>query len=192
MNFFNRIVVLLLLLCLFVVGLFAFLYGFQIGGYSIYDLPGQARESGFWKGTTVWARGLNSGTPGVLMWVICVAVIITGLILLFLELRRGRPRNVILGNSTYITKQAVESEVRSTAMNGPEISDAHVKVKSNRSPGASIMVDSKIRRGADLQSTRESLREMISARMADIGIPVRQLKVKAEYADPRKAQVRVK
>lgn len=192
MKIFNRILVILIFVAIFVIGLFGVLYGFQWLGYSLFDFPAQAQQSVFYSSLQTWIDELNAGSPTTLTVISLVATAIAGIILLFLELKPKPPQKVRLGKSMFITREAVASEAERGAMMEPEVSEAKAHVKARRGPGAKVTVHSKVRRGIDLKAAQQDVRSQVENHLLGLGIPVSSIKVDVEEIDPRKSKVRVK
>ncbi len=192
MRLFNRILVTLLLVAWLIIGIFGVLYAFRWLGYSIYDFPGQVRASSFYRGTVAWVRSIDAGTPGPWTVIICVALIILGLLLLYLELWPRRPDRVRLGEGTWATRRLVAAEAVSAASEQPDVLVASARVKPLRRGGAKLGVSVSARRGTDLAALRQGVQEGVRDRMEAVGIPISGLKVRTTQVDPRRAEVRVR
>ena len=93
---------------------------------------------------------------------------------------------------TYITRQAVEREISPVVEGEPEVLQSNVKVKAQRKPGAKVEVHASIRPGEDARSVQSEVQSRVQQHMAETGVPVSNLRVRANESDPRQTKTRVK
>ena len=187
MRIFNRIVVALLLIGLFVLGVFGVVYSLQLFGYSLSQLSQTLGLQQVYSGAQEVVSDTENGTLTNLTFFILVGVALLGLILLILELKRSSPKRVKLQKGNFATRKSVKNQVLTAADRASETLGSSTKVKARRQPGAKIQLKSKIRRGEDLRSANSSIKEQIGNHLRTVGIPVSQMKVKLSEADPRSA-----
>jgi len=92
---------------------------------------------------------------------------------------------------TYITRRAVENEAVEAVEQDPELLQSNVNVKAQRRPGARVEVRASVRSGGDVRSIQSAVRERVQRRLAEVGIPVGNLKVRIRESDPRETKRRV-
>jgi hypothetical protein len=189
MRVFNRIVVILLLAGLFVLGVYAVVYGFNLFGYSLGELANPL--SSFAGGVESFVRSVEGGNVPPLTVLMLVLIAILGLILLIYELKPSAPRRVRMQKGTYVTRDVVKREVESAADRVLGVLGASARVKAKRSPGAQVDLEARVRRGEDTSAIGSQLRSSVQERLATRGIPVNKVKVKLAEVDPRQAGTRV-
>jgi len=192
MRIFNRIVMILLLAGLVYLGLATIVYIFELGPYQLEDLPNALGFGGFYEGLNGYLGNIESGNVDALDVIVLSLVALAGLILLILELKPPTPRRVRMQQGTYITRQAVEREVSPVVEGEPEVLQANVKVKAQRRPGAKVEVRASIRPGEDTRSVQSEVQSRVQQHMAETGVPVSNLRVRANESDPRQTETRVK
>jgi len=193
MTVFNRIVVILLLAGLFILGVSTVLYSFDIGGHRLADLPDTLGLNGSYEALRIYVENIESGSALILVdFVVLVFVALLGLVLLVLELKPPAPRRVRMQEGTYITRRTVEDEAIDAVEQDPELLQSNVKVKARRRPGAKIDIKASVRTGEDVQSIRSGVEGRVQRRLAEVGIPVGNLKVRVVESDPRETRSRVK
>ena len=192
MRIFNRIVMILLLAGLVYLGLATIVYIFELGPYQLEDLPNALGFGGFYEGLNGYLGSIESGNVDALDVIVLGVVALVGLILLILELKPPTPRRVRMQQGTYITRQAVEREVSPVVEGEPEVLQANVKVKAQRRPGAKVEVRASIRPGEDARSVQSEVQSRVQQHMAETGVPVSNLRVRANESDPRQTETRVK
>lgn len=188
MRIFNRLVVILLLAGLFVAGVYAIVYAFELFGYRLSDLP----VSGIASGVESFMSGVERGSLSLLAWVILIVVALLGLVLLVAELKPPAPRRVRMQKGTYTTRKAVAREVMEAAERTHDVLGSSAKVKAKRRPGAVVRLTANVRRGEDQAALKNDLREAVQRRLATRGIPVSKLKIRLVESDPRETKTRVK
>ena len=189
MKVFNRIVMILLLAGLFVLGVYAVVYGFNLFGYSLGDLANPL--SSFASGVENFVRSVEGGNVPPLTVLMLVLIAILGLILLIYELKPSAPRRVRMQKGTYITRDVVKREVESAADRVLGVLSASARVKARRRPGAQVDLEARVRRGEDTSAIGSQLRSSVQERLAARGIPVNKVNVKLAEVDPRQAGTRV-
>ncbi len=192
MRIFNRIVVILLLAGLVYLGIATVVYVFELGPYQLSDLPNALGFSGLYEGLNSYVTSIESGNLGVEDVVILVAIALLGLVLLIFELKPPTPRRVRMQQGTYITRRAVESKVSPVVEQEPEVLQSNVKVKAQRKPGARVDVSASVRSGEDARSVQSEVQNRVQQHLAEVGIPVSNLKVQVAESDPRHTKTRVK
>ena len=188
MRIFNRIVMILLLAGLFALGVYAFVSAFNLFGYSLSNLP----FSNVANGVQSFVSSVERGNLAPLALAILIGVLVLGLILLVLELKPPAPRRVRMGNGTYVTRRAVENEVSTVAEGVPGVLGTSTNVKAQRSTGARVDVQARVRRGEDTGSVRSQLQSAVRQHLSSRGVPVSRLNVNMNEVDPRQAGTRVK
>jgi hypothetical protein len=188
---FNRLVMVLVFAGLFVLGLYAAIYGLNVLGYRISDLQQALGLPALYEGFRSFVTGVESGSLTPAGIAILVGLALLGLILLILELKPPRPRRVRMEKGTYITRGAVGDEVARVAERTRNVLGSSVKVKAKRRPGAIINVDAEMRRGEDQKEVKNSLQSAIHERLAARGIPVSKTKINLTESDPRQTKTRV-
>ena len=93
---------------------------------------------------------------------------------------------------TYITRLAVERAVSPLVEQEPEVLQSNLKVKAQRRLGAKVEVRASIRPGEDARSVQSEVQSRVQQHMAETGIPVSDLRVRASESDPRQTTTRVK
>jgi hypothetical protein len=189
---FNRIVVILLLAGLFVLGVYAVVYSFDLFGYRLQDLPAALGLPGIYGGIQNFVQAVESGIPPIFAIAVLALIALLGLILLIAELKPPAPRRVRLDKNTYITRAAVEDEVVDAAEGTPEVLGSSARVKARRGPGAKVDVRADVRRGEDTTSVQSAVQNSVRERLSMVGVPVNSLKVRPIPADPRETKTRVK
>lgn len=185
MRIFNRIVVALLLVGLFVLGVFGVIYSLGLFGYSLPELAQTLNLEQVYAGAQEAVSDAENGTLTDLTFFILVGVALLGLILLVLELKPPSPKRVKLQKETFATRNAVKTQVLAAADRASETLNSSTKVKARRSPGAKIKLKSKIRRGEDLSRAKSGVKDQVTDHLRKVGIPVSRVKVKLSEADPR-------
>lgn len=191
MRVFNRIVVVLLLAGLTALGIAMIVYAFDMGDHRLANLPQAIGLSGAYDGLNNFATNAESGSLNPLDVAVLVAIALAGLILLFLELKPPSPRLVRMQPGTYITRGAVENEAVTAAEEGPEVLESAVNVNAQRKPGAKVDVAASVKRGEDTGRLQTGVRDRVQRRLAEVGVPVSNLKVRVVEADPRETKTRV-
>ena len=192
MRIFNRIVVILLLAGLVYLGIATVVYIFELGPYQLEDLPNALGSGGLYEGLNGYLVNIESGNVGPLDVVILSAIALLGLVLLILELKPPTPRRVRMQQGTYITRRAVERAVSPLVEQEPEVLQSNLKVKAQRRLGAKVEVRASIRPGEDARSVQSEVQSRVQQHMAETGIPVSDLRVRANESDPRQTTTRVK
>lgn len=192
MRIFNRIVMILLLAGLVYLGIATVVYAFEIGAYRLSDLPNALGFGGLYEGLNGYLTNIESGNVDAFDVLVLSAIALLGLVLLILELKPPTPRRVRMQQGTYIDRRAVEREVAPVVEQEPEVLQSDVKVKAQRRPGAKVEVHASIRPGEDTRSVRAEVQNQLQQRMAETGIPVSDLRVRASESDPRQTKTRVK
>ncbi len=193
MRVFNRIVVILLLAGLFVLGVATVLYSFDIAGYRLADLPRTLGLDSFYEALRIYVENIESGSRLIFVdFIVLVGIALLGLVLLVLELKPPAPRRVRMQEGTYISRRAVENEVIEAVEQDPEVLQSKVKVKARRRPGAKIEVRGSVRAGEDAQGIQSGVQDRVQRRLAEMGLPAGDLKVRIVESDPRETKARVK
>jgi hypothetical protein len=192
MRIFNRIVVILLLAGLVYLGIATIVYIFELGPYQLEDLPNTLGFGGLYEGLNGYLGNIESGNVGPLDVVVLSAIVLLGLVLLILELKPPTPRRVRMQQGTYITRRTVERAVSPVVEQEPEVLQSNLKVKAQRRPGAKVKVRASIRPGEDVRSVQSEVQSRVQQHMAETGIPVSDLRVRANESDPRQTTTRVK
>ncbi|MDP8951241.1 MAG: alkaline shock response membrane anchor protein AmaP [Actinomycetota bacterium] len=193
MRVFNRVVVVLLLAGLFALGVATVLYSFDIANYRLEDLPRTLGLDRFYEGLRIYVENIESGTRLIFVdFILLVGIALLGLVLLVLELKPPAPRRIRMQEGTYITRRAVENEVVEAVEKDPEVLQSNVKVKARRRPGAKIDVRASVRSGEDVQGIQSGVQDRVQRRLAEMGLPAGDLKVRVIESDPRETKTRVK
>lgn len=193
MRVFNRLIVVLLLAGIVALGISAFVYALDLGGHRLSNLPSLLGLSGLQSGLENLANNAESGSLNPLDITVLVVVALFGLVLLLFELfKRPRPRKVLMQKGTYVRRSVVENEANQAADESPEILQSDVDVSAQRKPGANVNVTSSIRRGEDADRLQSDVQERVERRLAEVGVPVGNLKVRVVESDPRETRTRVK
>ena len=179
----------LLLAGLFVLGVYAVVYSFDLFGYSLSELADPL--SAFGDSVEDFVQTVESGRVPVLTVVVLVLIAILGLILLIYELKPPAPRRVRMQKGTYITRDVVKSEVESAAERVLGVLGSSARVKARRRPGAQVDLEARVRRGEDTSAIGSQLRSAVQERLAKRGIPVNKISVKLAEVDPRQTGTRV-
>ena len=189
MRIFNRIVMILLLAGLFVLGVYAVVYAFDLFGYSLSSLLDPIKAAG--SGAQGFMRDVQSGSLAPLAIVVLILVALLGLILLILELKPATPRRVRMDKGTFVTRGVVQEEVSKAAGQSPDVLGHSVKAQAQRKTGARVDLEAKVRRGEDTNSIQRNLRRVVQEHLGNRGIPVSKLNVNTVEADPRQTKTRV-
>lgn len=188
MRVFNRIVVVLLLAGLVALGVFTALYGFGLFGYRLGSLSGALDSIN--SGLQGFVGGVESGSAVIVA--VLVAIAVTGLILLVMELGPTRPRHVRLGKGMHLTRGAVRDEVTEAAARTPGVLGSSAKVKTRRKPGAKVKLAASVRRGEETGTVKSNLQENVRQHLSRRGVPTSKLKVKVNESDPRQSTARAR
>jgi hypothetical protein len=192
MRIFNRIVVVLLLAGLVALGISAFVYALNLGGHQLSNLPNTLGLSGLHQGLENFIGNSESGSLNALDITVLVVIALFGLILLLFELfKRPAPRKVLMQKGTYVRRSAVENEASGAAEQSPEVLQSDVDVNAQRKPGARVNVTASVRRGEDTGRLQSDVQERVRQRLAKVGVPVGNLKVRVVESDPRETKTRV-
>ncbi|HEV2091998.1 MAG TPA: hypothetical protein VGR18_02405 [Rubrobacter sp.] len=189
MRIFNRIVVILLLAGLFVLGVYAVAYAFNLFGRSLDSLLGPIKSFG--TRAQDFMSGVESGNLPALTILLLVLIALLGLILLIFELKPPAPRRVRMDKGTFVTRGVVQEEVSKAVEQTPDVLGHSVKAKARRSPGAQVDVRAQVRQGEDTGAIQRSLRRQVQEHLGGRGLPVGKLNVKTVEADPRQTKTRV-
>lgn len=187
MRIFNRIIVALLLIGLFVLGVFGVVYSLELFGYTLSQLSQTLGLQQIYSGVQEAVSDTENGTLTDLTFFILVGVALLGLILLILELKPSSPKRVKLQKGTFATRKSVKNQVLTAADRASETLNTSAKVKAQRSSGAKVNLKSKVRRGENLRSANSSIRDQIGDHLNKVGIPISKLKVDLSETDPRNA-----
>ncbi len=175
MRVFNRVVVLLLLVGLFLLGLFGALYSFGLLGYQLADLSS-------------YVESAAGGSLGALGIAVLIAVAVVGLILLILEFKPRTPRRVRMKKGTYITRATVKERVEEAAGGSPGVLESSAKVKARRKSGAKVKLQGGVASGQDVKAARKRVGDRIKEKLGEAGVPIGSMKVNLSESDPRQAQ----
>lgn len=193
MRVFNRIVVTLLLAGLLILGVYGVIYSFQIAGYSLSSLEQRLGIPAIASGGQSFLESLGQSALPATAVAILVAIAVVGLILLLLELKPRRPRNVRTGSKgVYITRGAVRSAVKNVAEGTSEVLSSKAKAKARRGAGAKVKLNASIRRGEEPDRVRSSIREQIKNVLSEMGVPISRLKIKLKETEPQGTKARVR
>ena len=192
MRIFNRIVMILLLAGLVYLGVATVVYIFELGPYRLEDLSNALGFGGLYEGLNGYVGNIESGNVEALDIIALSAIALLGLILFILELKPPTPRRVRMQRGTYITRRVVEREVSPVVEQKPEVLQSNVKVKAQRRPGAKVEVRASIRPGEDARSVQSEVQSRVQEHMAETGVPISNLRVRANESDPRQTKTRVK
>jgi hypothetical protein len=187
MSVFNRLVMILLFVGLFVLGVYMIVYSFDLFGYSLSSLPISDISSGL----ESFISNVEDGSLSAITIIILVLLAILGLIWFISELKPSAPRRVRMGNGTYVTRGVVSEEISKVAEEVPDVLGSSVSVKARRSPGAQVDLDATVRQGEDLGPIRSNLRTTVQEYLSERGLPVSKLNVRLVEADPRQTKTRV-
>jgi hypothetical protein len=183
MSVFNRVVMILLLGGLFVLGVYAVVYAFDLFDYALSDALDPLGS--FVSGAQSFTNGVETGNVPPQTVATLVLVALLGLILLIAELKPPTPRRVRMHKGTYITRDVVKREAESAADRALGVVGASARVKARRKPGARINLDARVRHGENTSAIGSDLRDSIQQHLATRGIPVSTVKVKLAEVDPR-------
>ena len=189
MRIFNRIVVILLLAGLFVLGIYAIAYAFNLFGNNLTSLLDPIQSAA--TGAENFMRGVESGDLSVLAVALLVVIPMLGLVLLLFELKPAAPRRVRMDNGTFATRSVVQEEVSKAVERSPDVLGHSVRSTAKRRPGAQVDVEARVRRGEDTSAIQRSLRRQVQEHLGGKGLPVSKLNIKTVEADPRQTPSRV-
>jgi preprotein translocase subunit SecG len=189
MRIFNRIVVILLLAGLFVLGVYAIAYAFNLFGKNLNSLLNPIKSFG--SGAQGFMGSVESGNLPVLTIILLVLIALLGLILLILELKPRTPSRVRMEKGTFLTRGVVQEEVSRAVEQSPDVLGHSVKARAQRRPGAQVDLEARVRRGEDTGAIQRSLRRQVQEHLGGRGVPVSKLNVKTVEADPRQTKTRV-
>lgn len=189
MSVFNRIVMILLLGGLFVLGVYAVVHAFDLLGYALGDLVGPLNS--FADRAQSFVSNVEGGNVAPQTVAALVLIALLGLALLIAELKPPTPRRVRMQKGTYITRDAVKSEVESAADRTLGVLGTSARVQARRKPGARIDLNARVRRGEDTNAIGSELRSSVQERLAAKGVPVDKIKLNLSEVDPRDAGARV-
>ena len=188
MRIFNRIVMILLLAGLFVLGLYAVVYAFDLFNTSLQSLLGPIQSAG--SGVQGFLGRVGQGISPLAI-AILVLVALLGLILLIFELKPPTPRRVRMDKGTYVTRGVVEQEISNATDGVKDVLGTSVKARAKRRPGAQVDLEAKVRRGEDTGAIQRNLRRSVQEYLGQRGLPVSKLNVNLVEADPRQTKTRV-
>ncbi len=186
---FNRIVMIAVFAALFVAGLFAVVYSFDLLGYQLSSLSGPVERAA--GGVQGFIGGIEGGSPSPALIAILIAVAVAGLILLVLELKPRTPRRVRMRDNTFVTRSVVQDEVSAAAGGVRNVLGSSAKVKAARRPGAKVKLQADVRQGEDAKSVGSDLDSSVKQRLERAGIPLKSLKTSLSESDPRQTRSRV-
>ena len=189
MRIFNRIVMILVFAGLFVLGVYAVAYAFDLFGKSLTSLLNPIQAAG--SAVQGFIQSVTSGNLPVLTIIVLVLIALLGLILLILELKPAAPRRVRMDKGTFVTRSVVQEEVSKAVERSPDVLGHSVKAKAKRRPGAEVNVEARVRRGEDTGAIQRSLKRQVQEHLGGRGLPVSKLNVKTVEADPRQTKTRV-
>ncbi|WP_119069769.1 DUF6286 domain-containing protein [Rubrobacter indicoceani] len=187
MRIINRFILILVLAALFLAGFFAVIYGLGILGYRMADLQSSLNLQGAYSGLDGFVSGIEQGALTAAGIAILTAIAVAGLILLILELKPRTPRRVRMQKGTYVTRRAVDEEVKAAAEGTPSVVSTSTKVKARRSPGAKVDLRADVRRGEDQKTLKNNLKSAVERRLASVGVPLGGLSIKLNETDPRQS-----
>lgn len=189
MRIFNRIVVILLLAGLFVLGVYAIAYAFNLFGRNLTSLLDPIQSAG----TSVqgFMQGVESGNLSALAVALLVVIPLLGLVLLLYELKPAAPRRVRMDKGTFATRSVVQEEVSKAVERSPDVLGHSARATAKRRPGAQVDVEARVRRGEDTSAIQRSLRRQVQEHLGEKGLPVSKLNIKTVEADPRQTPSRV-
>src|SRR4028119_1427513 len=133
MRIFNRIVVILLLAGLFVLGVYAIAYAFNLFGKSLGSLLNPIQSAG--AGAQGFMRGVESGNLPLRTILLLVLIALLGLILLFFELKPAAPGRVRLEEGPFATRGGVQEEASKAVEQSPDVLGHSVRAKAQRRAG---------------------------------------------------------
>jgi Family of unknown function (DUF6286) len=188
---FNRIVTILILAGLFVLGVYTVVYGLNLFGYRLEDIPRAVGLSGLYRGLETFVANVEDGSLSVFTVIVLVAVAVLGLVLLIAELKPPAPRRVRMHSGTYVSRGAVADEVVEAAERTPGVLGTSARVKARRRPGAQVGLEARVRRGDDTSTIQSELRRTVRERLDKRGVPVSKLNLKLIETDPRRTKTRV-
>ncbi len=189
MRVLNRLVALALFAGLFVAGVYTVVYSFEFLGYSFssaFEGFSSARS-----GLESFVGSVESGQLSSAGVAVLVLVALVGLVLLFFELKPGRPRRVRAGRGAYIARAVVADEVNAAARQVSNVLGSTTRVKARRRSGAKVRLAAHVRRGEDLKTVRSELKDGVKGHLERAGIPLGRLKIRLTESDPRTTTSRV-
>jgi hypothetical protein len=189
MRIFNRIVMILLLAGLFVLGVYAVVYAFDLFGKSLSGLLQPIKAAG--SGVQGFMGRVQQGGISPLAILALIGLALLGLVLLILELKPAVPRRVRMDKGTFLSRGVVQEEVSKAAEQSPDVLGHSVRATAKRRPGAQVDLEARVRRGEDTNAIQRNLRRLVQERLGSRGIPVSKLNVKTVEADPRQTKTRV-
>lgn len=192
MRIINRLIVVLVLAGLFVAGFFAVIYGLGVLGYQMSSLQQSLNLSAVYGGLDSFVSGVEQGSLTGTGIAILIAIAVVGLILLILELKPRAPRRVRMQKGTYITRNAVNEEVKVAARETRNVLSSSSKVKAKRRPGARVDLQANVKRGKDQKTIKGDLQKSVEQRLGSVGVPLSKVDIKLNEADPRETGTRVR
>lgn len=192
MRIINRLIVVLVLAGLFVAGFFAVIYGLGVLGYQMSSLQQSLNLSAVYGGLDSFVSGVEQGSLTGTGIAILIAIAVVGLILLILELKPRTPRRVRMQKGTYITRNAVNEEVKVAARETRNVLSSSSKVKAKRRPGARVDLQANVKRGEDQKTIKGDLQKSVEQRLGSVGVPLSKVGIKLNEADPRETGTRVR
>ncbi len=192
MRIVNRLIAILVLAGLFLLGFFAVIYGLGVLGYRMADLQQALNLQAAYSGLDSFVSGVEQGALTATGIAILIAIAVVGLILLILELKPRTPRRVRMQKGTYITRGAVNDEVKTATEGTQNVLSASPKVKARRGTGAKVDLQADIRRGEDQKSIKNELQRSVEQRLANVGVPLSKINIKLNESDPRQTGTRVR
>src|SRR5918997_1869538 len=189
MRIFNRIVMILILAGLFVLGIYAIAYAFNLFGNNLTSLLNPVQSAA--TSTQNFMRNVESGNVPALAIVVLVLIAILGLILLIYELKPPAPRRVRMDKGTFATRGVVQEEASRAVERSPDVLGHSVRAKARRRPGAQLDLEARVRRGEDPSAIERNLRRQVQESLGSRGVPVSKLNVRTVEADPRQTPSRV-
>lgn len=189
MRILNRLIAVVLFAGLFVAGVYAVVYSFDLLGYSFssaFDGFSSARD-----GLQSFVGSVESGQLSAVALNVLVLVAVVGLVLLFFELKPRRPRRVRAGRRAYIARGVVADEVNAAARQVSNVLGSTTRIKARRRSGAKVRLAAHVRRGEDLKTVRSELKDGVKGHLERAGIPLGKLKIRLTESDPRTTTSRV-
>lgn len=172
-------------------GVFGVLFSLDLAGYKLADLSQQIGLSGIVSSIEGFVGSVEAGSPA--LGAALAAAAIPGLVLLFLELKPGKPSRVRLDENVYMGKRALKREAESSAASDEDVLKANAKVKVSRSRKGKVKIKARSRPGENSKSIKQRLSGRLRRELGqEAGLPVGSPKIKLSEGDAKSPEARVR
>lgn len=194
MRTFNRIMLVIVLVAVFIFGLFTAIYTFAGSDqYLDWGLPAVLALPEDAQPIQDWVAHFERGSIPVLSFVIVILAGLAGLLLLVLELLPRRRRYISLGRDARVERTVVEKQAEEAALRDEGVLDATADVRPRRRKASKLVLRVTARQGEDPRQVEQTVSQSVREAIVDRGdIRLAGMPVKARTIDPRRAKRRVR